>query len=98
MVSIEEFVALRPKQYSYVTEDDEVNRIFKKEGILMKDKGLSKTSTSRYITHQMYVDQADLLNAVTKNAWNPSGRAVAFPSFHRPIAVTFPKIRGIKKY
>ena len=55
--SIEEFVALRPKQDSNVTEDDEADRIFKKEGLLMKAKGLSKTSTSRYITHQMYVDQ-----------------------------------------
>ena len=54
---IMEFVALRPKQYSCVTKDEEMNRIFKKEGILMKAKGLSKTSTSRYISHQIYVDQ-----------------------------------------
>ena len=32
--SIEEFVVLRPKQYSYITEDDEANKIFKKEGLL----------------------------------------------------------------
>ena len=45
--SIEEFVGLRPKQYSYVTEND-------KGG--MRAKGISMTSTRRYITHQMYVD------------------------------------------
>ena len=46
--SIEEFVALRPKQYSYVTENG-------KEA--MRAKGISKLSTEKYLTHQMYVDQ-----------------------------------------
>lgn len=46
--SIEEFVALRPKQYSYVTENDVQ---------AMKAKGLSKDSVKKYLTHQMYVDQ-----------------------------------------
>jgi len=55
--SIEEFAALRPKQYSYVTENEEANKIFKKQGILMRGKGLSASSLIRYITHEMYVDQ-----------------------------------------
>ena len=46
--SIEEFVGLRPKQYSYITENDKWE---------IRAKGLSMTSTSRYITHQMCVDQ-----------------------------------------
>lgn len=57
MGSIEEFVALRPKQYSFITENDEVNKEFKKDGKLIKAKGLSKESVKNYITHQMYVDQ-----------------------------------------
>ena len=55
--SIEEFVALRPKQYSYITENDELNEEFKKEGKLMKAKGLNRESVKKYLTHQMYVDQ-----------------------------------------
>ena len=55
--SIEEFVALRPKQYSYITENEEANKIFKKEGKLMKGKGLTASSLERYITNEMYVNQ-----------------------------------------
>ena len=55
--SIEEFVALRPKQYSYITENDELNEEFKKEGKLMRAKGLNRESVKKYLTHQMYVDQ-----------------------------------------
>ena len=55
--SIEEFVALRPKQYSYVTENDDINIEMQKDGKLIKAKGLNKESVKKYITHQMYVDQ-----------------------------------------
>ena len=55
--SIEEFVALRPKQYSYITENDKLNEEFKKEGKLMRAKGLNRESVKKYLTHQMYVDQ-----------------------------------------
>ena len=46
--SIEEYVALRPKQYSYITENGKK---------AMTLKGLSKNATARYMTHQKYVDQ-----------------------------------------
>ena len=46
--SIEEYVALRPKQYSYITENGKK---------AMTAKGLTKNATARYLTHQKYVDQ-----------------------------------------
>ena len=46
--SIEEYVALRPKQYSYITENGKK---------AMTLKGLSKNATARYMSHQKYVDQ-----------------------------------------
>jgi hypothetical protein len=46
--SIEEVAALRPKQYSYITENADTS---------IKAKGLTKDSTKKYLTHQMYVDQ-----------------------------------------
>ena len=45
--SLEEFVALRPKQYSYLVNGKNSKRA----------KGISKESTERYLTHEMYVDQ-----------------------------------------
>ena len=47
--SIEEYVALRPKQYSYITENGKK---------AMTAKGLTKNAAARYLTHQKYVDQA----------------------------------------
>ena len=46
--SIEEYVALRPKQYSSVTEN-------RKKAMTLK--GLSKNATAKYLTHQKYVNQ-----------------------------------------
>ena len=46
--SLEEFGALRPKQYSYITENDKHS---------MRAKGLTKDSVKRYLTHQRYADQ-----------------------------------------
>ena len=46
--SIEEYVALRPKQYSYVTENG-------KKAITAK--GLTKNATAKSLTHQKYVNQ-----------------------------------------
>ena len=55
--NIEGYAALRPKQYSYIAENDEINIRLKKEGKLMKTKGLTKNATERHLTHQKYVDQ-----------------------------------------
>jgi len=52
--SIEEFVALRPKQYSYVTEDDEMNRIFKKEGILTHSAERDLINFQFYLYDSLY--------------------------------------------
>jgi hypothetical protein len=46
--STEEFVELRPKQYSYIAENADT---------AMKAKGLSKDSTRKYLAHQMHIDQ-----------------------------------------
>ncbi len=46
--SIEEFVALRPKQYSYITENNNSS---------IKAKGISKESTKKYLNHKKFVDQ-----------------------------------------
>ena len=53
--SIEEFVALRPKQYSYITENDELNKEFKKEGKLMRAKGLNRESVKQYLTQEVKI-------------------------------------------
>ncbi len=46
--NIEEFVALRPKQYSYITENNKKS---------IKAKGISKESTRKYLNLKMFVDQ-----------------------------------------
>ena len=46
--SLTEFVALRPKQYSFI--DEFYNRS-------IKSKGLNKKSVKNYITHDQMVDQ-----------------------------------------